>query len=107
MVNIDDANALELMAKIEGDNWMQAHQGATDPFTFGHLYAGFQKLKAKRAAGAPNAAWAGLVEFGPTIYGRSSMNRYFVDTSGEIFFSRHHGTADGVAKAVELGFSVR
>jgi hypothetical protein len=107
MVNIDDANARELMAKIEGESWMQAQQAATDPFTFGHIFEGFQRLKAKRANGAPNASWAGLVELAPTIYGRSSMNRYFVDTSGEIFFSRHHGTTDGVAKAADLGFSVR
>ena len=107
MVKIDDKNALELMAQLEGDEWQENQKEACGPFTFNHLLEGFEKLKAKRAAGAPNASWSGLVELGPTIYGRCSMNRYFVDVSGEIFFSRHHATRDSVAKAAGLGFSIR
>jgi hypothetical protein len=107
VVKLDDSNALHLMAQLEGEDWAKAQSNTNAPFTFGHLLAGYEKLKARQADGNPKASWAGLVELGPTIYGRGSMNRYFVDTSGEIFFSRHHGTRQGAEKAAELGFSIR
>jgi hypothetical protein len=106
MVHIDQVSALDLMARLEGKTWLENQKEAMGPFSFAHLYEGYQKLKAKRAAGARNASWAGLIELSPQIYGRSSLNRYFVHTSGEISFSRHHGTTTDIARAAELGFAV-
>jgi hypothetical protein len=106
MVHIDQISALGLMAQLEGQAWLENQKEATGPFSFAHIYAGYQKLKAKRAAGARNASWAGLIELSPQNHGRSSVNRYFVHASGEISFSRHHETTEEIAKAAELGFAV-
>ena len=108
MVNIADSNALELMGKLEGADWVvQQRTYSLDAWTFGGMRDAFARMQAASAASADKVElWQFAPERSCVIYGRGGFNRYMVQDTGEILFSRSHSTTARSAHAQMLGFTV-
>ncbi len=114
MILIQDVNARDLIAAVEGQRWFledaqASAQGAKD-CTFNAISkARAQVLEDAWACGEVLDPEATLSEYGVpcVIYGAAGYSRYVVKVSGEIIFSRHHGRPEKALQAAKLGFTVR
>lgn len=93
MVKITDADALDKMSKVEGEDWKSLQNDEQNRYTFLGVLS-YLKTRKK---------WHKDSSIG-TIYGRGGWNRYHVYGDGEIRFSKYHSTPTGTDEAVALGF---
>lgn len=111
-VFIYQPDALALMAKMEGEEWLAKQKRSTgSPYDF-PLWLEAWNLKQAEGpeyADEPLASFvvdrfAGAIE--PVIYGKGGYHRYVVRANGEVQFSSFHAIAERRPQAQALGFTL-
>lgn len=111
-VFIYQPDALELMAKLEGQEWLdKQRRETTSPYAF-PLWLEAWNIKASMG---PECAEERLADFvadrfpnaiEAVIYGKGGYHRYVVRSTGEVMFSAMHAVAERRPLAQELGFTL-
>lgn len=111
MVHIEQPEAFELLAQMEGKRWCRSqrlHPEAPYGFDFW-----LRAWKTKLAAGlrnvpAPLTSFADRATRAPIIYGEEGYRKYRVNADGEIVLTQDAGLSPVQAsRARSLGFSIQ
>lgn len=106
MVHIERAETIELLARMEGEQWRQTQDDRP------HDPQGFQfwlrAWNAKLAAGlrdvpAPLTSFAERATRAPMFYGATSFHQYRIAPDGEITLIRDRVLPEAIARARSLG----
>ncbi|MBC8737208.1 hypothetical protein F6X40_10350 [Paraburkholderia sp. UCT31] len=108
MVKIDDADALDRIAAIEGQAWLDLqHRSKENPYGFFHFLAAWKAKLEGELAHDPEISWKEYLEGGDgAIYGAGGYHRYVVSDAGVIGFSSFHAREENRAKALAEGFDL-
>ncbi len=106
MIHINQPEALEVLAMLEGERWKHTQQERKDvPYGF---YFWLRAWNAKSAAGMSDEPLS-LCQFAeratkaPILYGDEGYRKYHIDASGELTLMRESLLPDAAEKATALG----
>lgn len=105
-VRIDDPDALDKMAEIEGENWKKLQEQRPESAYGFHAYLnGWKEIEAEGLVGevSPREAVPGG---DGAIYGEGGYSRYSVNSKGEIVLLKWSARPEKIEKAMQLGFTV-
>jgi len=110
MVHITQPDAIELLAKLEGERWKRTQiECAASPYGF---YFWLRAWNAKTSAGladepVPLCQFAERATKAPILYGEEGYHRFFVTAAGEVTLLRESALPDDLARAAALGIGLQ
>jgi hypothetical protein len=111
-VYIHQPDALALMAKLEGEEWLAEQRLRTASEYHFPIWLAAWNLKVAAGHEHEDHPLSEYIEdqfqfpVSPIIYGKGGFHRYIVLHDGEIAFSRMHSIARRIPEAAALGFTL-
>lgn len=107
MIFINQSNAIDLIAKIEGEIWKQDQLIQTDIHSFFYQLNKWNRFEEETILSNVLNIETILKNYkSDSIHGQSAIHRYFVIGNGELVFSRYYANVAITKYAEKLGFKI-